>query len=35
MLKRHGHLTLTVKIAVMPPDGQPQTVTHAIALKGR
>jgi hypothetical protein len=34
-LKRHRHLTLTVKITVIPPAGKPQTATHTVMLRNR
>jgi hypothetical protein len=32
-LKHRHHLTLTVKITVTPPTGQPQKATHTVTLK--
>jgi hypothetical protein len=34
-LKRHKHLTLTVRITVTPPAGQSQTATHMVTLEDR
>ena len=35
VLKRRKRLTLTVKIIVMPPTGQPQTATQTVTLESR